>query len=71
MSELIKKLRRELQVSGVAGTTILRIEHSLLVWGGGERHYLPKRSELEREQVRALVGAGVPARTARYKVRGR
>jgi Mor family transcriptional regulator len=69
MSELMKKIRHELQLSGVAGTTILRIEHSLMVWGGGERHYLPKRSETVREQVRALIGTGMPARTARWKVR--
>lgn len=70
MSEFMRKLRHELQVSGIAGTTILRVEQSLMAWGGGERHYLPKRSEIERDQVRLLVRSGIPERTARHKVRG-
>jgi hypothetical protein len=70
MSELMKKLRHELQVSGVAGTTILRIERSLMTWGGGEAHYLPRHSA-PREQVRALINSGVSMRTAYRKVNGR
>lgn len=67
----MKKLRHELQLSGVASTTVLRIENSLMQWGGGVEHYLPKRAEMVREQAGALMRSGVPRRTAYRKVTGR
>lgn len=38
---------------------------------GGTTHYFPRRSPQPTEQVRELMRAGIAARTARMKVRGR
>jgi len=68
MSKLLNILRHELQVSGIPATTIARVEHALVRQLGGAEHYLPRIMPEVRNARRSLVAAGIPARTARWKV---
>ncbi|HET9701149.1 MAG TPA: hypothetical protein VFP70_09530 [Burkholderiales bacterium] len=72
MSEYVKWWEQRLRMAGVAATTITVVmrDHSRH-WGGDTpRVEVDYDKARQREQIRALRLSGIPARTARFKVRG-
>ncbi len=68
MSKLLTLLRHELQSSGVSGGTIRRVEHALVSQLGSQLVRVPSILPDVRNARASLVQAGIPPRTARWKV---